>query len=153
MPFPSNQGTKADDLARAWDLARNTAGQVKVAAQRVRNDSASAPIDATRILNLANVLGNARGSLSRAAAVPGIAAYAQEQVNDPSLDVANAFVQMQAQITAVMNWILAAFPADVNGYLLYVRVDSNGVLSYRTFDSAATAGLRTQLDALIATID
>lgn len=153
MAFPSSSGTKSDDLSRAWNLARDAAARAKASATSVRDVSAAGLIFAQAIVNLMSTLASVRDDLARAAAVTGIAAYAQMQVNDPALNVAAEFTAMTNAIDAVRTWIATNFPKDGSGFLLYHSFDAQGRVTSRTLSPAQTAGLRTQLDVLIGTID
>lgn len=150
MPFPSYLG--ASDLDGAWKTVREQAGVVKLAAQKLRSDTAVGSVTGTSIIDFAQQLADSRGRLAEAAAVPGIEAYARNQINDPTLDLAAEYTAMVTQINATIAWVRTNFPQDANNYLLYVKLDANGNRQLRTFDSASTAGLRTVLDSLIATI-
>jgi hypothetical protein len=153
MAFPSSVGTKSDSLADAWERARAVASSVKQQAQNLNALSLAGPVAGPSIIRFCGDLADARDVFTRLAAVPGLGAYAQEQVADPALNVANEFNAMVAAIDATRTWITANFPKDAGSYLLAVSFDANGRTVERTFDSAALAGFRTQLAALIATID
>jgi hypothetical protein len=153
MAFPSSSGSKADDLANAWGGVRSNAAHIKVYSQDLRSASAAGPIQAATIVLYADQLASAKAAFDRYTAVPGLAAYAREQVNDPALDIVAEYQTMAAQLVAVRDWIIANFPKDASGYLLYHQFDAAGKIVQRTLSSAQTAGLRTQLDALIATTD
>jgi hypothetical protein len=155
MAFPSSSGTKQENLASAWSIARNAAGGIKQRAESLKTSSAAGPIPAASVLDLLTYLADQKLVLSRVAGLTGIAAYAQEQVGDPALNVATEYSNMIAAVDAVRDWVLANFPKDGSGYLLVTQFagDNSGRTVSRQFSSAETAGLRTVLDALIATID
>jgi hypothetical protein len=152
MAFPSSVG-RPYILSNAWDGARQFAGQLKTAAQTLKAASVAGPVSASDVLRFQLQLADAKAQFAIYAAVPGLSAYAQNQVNDPSLNVADSFSAMTAQIDACRNWIVTNFPKDGNGFLLAQTFDVNGRPSDRTFSTATLATFRTQLDALIATID
>ena len=151
--FPSTVGTKPDTLANAWERARQIAGSIKTRAQSARDQSLAGPLGSSAILNFLVMLAESRVLLMRYAAVPGLAAYAQAQVNDPSLNVATEFNNLVAQMDACRDWVIANFPKDGLGYLLAVQFNVEGRTVDRQFSTATLAGFRTQLDALIGTID
>jgi hypothetical protein len=153
MAFPSAGGTKADSLADAWERVRAVAASVKQSATNLNALSAAGPISGVSIIRFCGDLAGARDTFTRLAAVQGLAAYAQEQVANPALNIANEFTAMQTAIDNTRAWIVANFPKDGSGYLLSVTLDANGRTVERTFDTATLAGFRTQLAALIATID
>jgi hypothetical protein len=153
MAFPSSVGSKADSLADAWERARAVAASVKQSAQNLNTLSAGGPISGMSIIRFCGDLADAKDVFTRLAAVPGLGAYAQEQVATPGLDVAAEFTAMVSAIDAVRTWITTNFPKDGGGFLLAVSFDANGRTVERTFDTATLTGFRAQLAALIATID
>lgn len=155
MTFPSNTGTKQDDLAMAWARARTTAASIKSRATALRNAAQAGSIGSSAILDFATMLADAKLALQRSASTGGIAAYAQEQVNDNTINVATEFSTMMASLDSITSWITINFPKDGNGFLLAVQFagDGTGRTTDRQFTAVQTAGLRTALDSLIATID
>lgn len=150
MAFPSSN---SDDLASAWSAIRNSAAVVKRDSQTLHDRSAAGNIEAALILRYVESLANHNDAFARYTAVPGLAAYVREQVNNPAIDIVAEYNTMLAQINATKNWIAANFPKDGSGYLLYHTLGADGRIVQRTLTPAQTAGLRTQLTALIATID
>jgi hypothetical protein len=153
MAFPSETGTKEFDLERAWSHARQWAGMVKLAASNVRTLSLAGTLTATNVLQLSNHLADAKVEFARVSSVPGIGAYAQEQVANPALNIATEFTGMTNAIDGTIGWIVANFPKDGGGFLLAQTILASGRQQDRVFTAVATAGFRTQLDALISAID
>lgn len=152
MAFPSSSGTTQQSLSEAWSRARNTAATVKAQSQALHAKS-SVSLSSTDILSYSATMASAKDILQSAAATEGIAAYAQEQIDDVTIDIVAEFTAMMAQITATIDWVVANFPKDGSGFLLAKTLMSNGRTQDRQFNPAQTATLRTALDALIATID
>lgn len=153
MAFPSSTGSKRT-LQKVWESTVDWASRVKGTAAKVRAASAAGPITAAEIWSLDSLLQSARAQFAAAASTPGIAAYAQAQVNDPALNVAAEFTAMVNAIDATRVWVNANFPVDANGYVLdRTRNFGTADFTQRTFSSASLATYRTVLDALIATID
>lgn len=151
MAFPSDVGS-VTTLSDTWRAVRTLAASVKGRAQALRTASAAGPVTAQQVLDLTVLLAEARARFVTASQVPGLAAYAQDQVGNPSLNVVAEFNAMMVQIDATVSWVRTNLPND-GTYLLAVTLGADGRYAWRTFQSAVTAGLRTQLDALIATID
>lgn len=87
--------------------------------------------------NLRNILDNfieQRSRLVEVATTPGLSAYAQEQENDPTYDVVAEYNTMKAALDAVIATLTADLPAE------------------RVFTPAQTATLKTQLEALDASM-
>lgn len=153
MAFPSDIGSKQDDLSRAWASIRSIAGNIKTQSTILRDTSAAGSIEASRIVSYSVNLANMREQLARFTAVPGLVAYVRTQVNDPTIDVVAEYNTMLIQLNATRTWIVNNFPKDANGYILYHQLDSNGKLVQRLLTPAQTAGLRSELTNLINTID
>lgn len=151
MAFPSASGTRAETLESAWAGARATASKVKQMCQQLSAASLAGPVNAQQLLDFMAQLATAQERLTACAAVPGIGAYAQQQI--PGLDAAAEFSGMQTAITNVRTWMVNNFPKDGSGYLLQRQFDGAGRTTDRAFSTAALNGFRTQLDALIASID
>lgn len=124
---------------------------VKTYCTTARTAMAAGSVVATVIVDLHIRLKADHAALDAAKNTPGLAAYAQEQKNNGSLDVAAEFMAVLAAMADVVTWIEANFPKDGSGFLLRETWGANGPVD-RSFTTAATAGLRTELDALISTI-
>ena len=132
------------------DIDRQIAS-VKLTCQQVRAEAAAGNIPSSRILDLFVNLQQSKVSLAAAAGTSGIGAYAQAAKNNPALDVVAEFTAVLNTIDGVLAWITTNFPKDGSGWLL-AKSFSGNTITDRTFAPAATAGFRTQLDSLIATI-
>ena len=150
MAFPSSSGSA--DLDTAWSILRSQATRIKNEAANLRTQ-ALGTISAVLVVDLCQLLSSARTSILTASQTSGLEAYARTQINNPSLDLVAAYNAMSAQVTATIDWIRANFPKDDDDYLLVLTIDVDGVKVWRTFTPAETAGLRTVLDSLVATID
>jgi len=85
-------------------------------------------------------------------AVPGIAAYAADQENDPAYDVAAEFNGMVTAIETFITNIIALFPVDGNDYLLSHTFNANGERVARSFPGGALAGTIADLNGIVAAI-
>lgn len=153
MAFPSTSGSIPLTLESAWEQARSMAATIKLNANTMLNLIAAGPVSAIQIVPIPGYLLIQKNMLNQFASVSGIAAYAQAQIGNPSLDVAGSFTAMQNAITNVANWILTNFPKDGSGNLLYQKYNADGSFAYLSFTQAQLAGLVTVLNALVATID
>lgn len=153
MAFPATGGTKEhldDVLARTRSLARN----VKNHANEIRTASAAGPIAARRIVTMADSFAQINAQFNTLKAAQGLGAYAKSQYDDAAFDIVAEFNAMQTALAGVIAWVVANIPKDsASNRWLAVEELVNGIRTDRTFTSAATAPLRTQLDALIAAID
>lgn len=148
MAFPaSNQ-----NLADAYRLLKGRANDVRSQSVNLRALSLAGAVGADRILGYAAMLARSKVEMAALSAAPGLAAYAQAQENNVSLNIVTEYNTMTAQIDATVAWIVANFPQDGGGFKLAFTMANDGTLVYRTFDTPTLAGFRTTLDALIATI-
>lgn len=82
----------------------------------------------------------------------GIVAYAQAQENDDQYDVGAEGAAALSTIEDVQDWIIENLPKDGSGFLLERSLGADGGVTLRTVSSAQTAGLRTQLAAVVSAI-
>lgn len=153
MAFPASGGSR-QDLGDVLIRVRYAARRIKNIAQDLRTASAAGPILARRPVVVMEELSELRAQLVTLAAVPGLAVYAQDQFGDANLNIVTEYTAMRNALDAVVSWITGAIPKDsVSGRWLLIEEIVSGQRVDRTFSSAETAGMRTVLDALIATID
>lgn len=98
-------------------------------------------------------LGQVAGLMTTWAATPGLAAYAQAQVNDPAYDVVAEFTTMKNAINSARDTLITMFPKDGNGFILYQTINADGSVAVRTFTAAQLSGAVAQMDSVIATIN
>lgn len=152
MPFPASNGSIPLTLEAAWAGARTAAQQVQQQATAL-NSQLTGNVSSQLILNACTFFASLNTQLTQCASVGGLSAYAQAQVNNPSLDVAGAFTTMQNALVAVITWIATNFPKDGSNNLLYAQFNGSGQVVFTQFTSAQLAPLNTLLTALIATIN
>lgn len=155
MPFPSIYGTKQENLSSAWTSARSIAGNIKTRALNISAQSQAGTLQAASILDFVAYLADAKAELTRISGLQGISTYAQEQLADPTLNIATEYNALIAALDNTVSWVIANFPKSVEGYLLVqtFAVENNGRTISRTFTTEETATLRTVLDSLIVAID
>jgi hypothetical protein len=155
VAFPSNSGTAVDSLDLAWEQARQRASAVRDAATQARAKSLAGTLDGNDVIHLVAKLGVHKTQFNEYASLPGIGAYAQGQLSDPSLNIGAEFTSMMNAIDGVLSWVGTNFPKDANNWLLFIKFDAVniGQITYRQFSAGETAGLRTALDTLIAAIN
>lgn len=147
MALPSRQ-----PLSEVLSEARRTWANTRSACVTARQQSAAGPVQAHRVVALYDQLRRDAVHFRRIAATPGLADYARAQYADEGVDVAADFAAMANAIDTTVSWISAALPRDADGYPALHQINEDGSIVQRTFSSAQTAGLRTRLDAIIATI-
>lgn len=152
MAFPSSAGAK-DSLSNVFVRVQSTAANLKSKCEDLNTRSASGSVSAFDFISLATTLADARLIFNAARVVPGIGPFAQEQCNDPALNIAAEFTAMMAELDNTLAAIVNGFPKDANGWLLYTSFDANGRYAYRQLTPAQTASIRTNLTALISVIN
>lgn len=145
MAFPS-----ASTLGEALRQTRDQAGLIKGASANLRARSAAGPIGAREAIAFLDLLRGLRAELAATAARPGMDTFATEQLGR---SVAADFTAMLDAMDATITWLASALPKNAQGYLLVEQMDAAGTRTERTFSTTETTGLRTRLDALIATIE
>lgn len=154
MAFPATGTSRSDNLSDVWTFARSMAAQVRSRATTLSASAAGSSTPASMVLDFATFLADARASLSKASQVGGIAAYAQAQINDATVNVTTEFNSMMTQIDNVITVIMANFPKDAQGRLLFLTFtgDNSGRNTSSVFTAAQMAPVKTALDALVAVI-
>lgn len=150
MAFPASQGSLSDHLEHVCRVSL----QMRDQCINVRDRLAASSAPSSLILDIEPRLRGFRAELVAVRDVPGIGPYAQEQLGDGTLNVATEFNAMIAAIDNVITWIRNNFPVatGANAGVLLAQVFGVNGREDRLFTSTQTAGLRTQLDALIATV-
>jgi len=136
--------------ADAYEKAKRQAVQLKNLAVSRSTEFASGAA-ANVILATADNITAMRDNLNTYKAVPGIAAYAADQEDDPLYDVAAEFTAMIAAADAVIANIGTTMPTD-GTYSLIVTVETDATLTWRTFTGVQLATLRGLLDTLAVSI-
>lgn len=153
MAFPSDAGTHADDLSNAWQGIRGAAGTIKSRSQWLRDLASSSGVSADLIVRYLDEMVAMRVILDRMTAVPGLSAYVRQQIDNQTIDIVAEFQTMRTQLAATIQWIVDNFPkSNPGGYASAYTLTTNGT-QFRTLAQASLAGLVTQIDSLIATID
>jgi hypothetical protein len=138
-------------LSRAYDEIKREAAKVHRLANSLRVAS-NGTITSEQILAFAGNLRSSRIIMQERSSISGIVDYAKSQESDQTYDISFEYSAMISQIDAVLLWISNNMPS-ANGYLQTNTLNQDGSISYREFETTITGGLRTALDALIASIE
>lgn len=144
---------KTDGLAKAYTRGQSQAIALKNYASSAATNFAATTQSANAIIQTLNRHVEAIAEFDTLAAIPGLAQYARDQADDQAYDVVAEYNAMRAAAVSVRDWIINNFPVSGNGYIEKDTIDANGNVSVRQFTPAQTAGLVTELNALVATID
>lgn len=123
--------------ARAWK-ARQSAIQMSALL--------SANINAQIIVGMVNTLNSHKTELEMVKNIPGILQYAKDQEQDQAYDVAAEFLNLIALIDTAIGTIQTT-PTNtlINDWTLIG-------IAWNTFTPAQTAGLKVDLDAIVAAV-
>lgn len=153
MAYPASTKTLQMWLADV-DLK---AANLKAAAQQQKSLSSAGTLSMDDIRRFFDLLVQANVFITSAGNVTGFSAYVNTEKQGTVADAAAEFLTMRNQVTATLDWLRANVPQGTFGgtdYKLAFNFPTNNT-SYAaalTFSSGQTAGYRTVLDALIATI-
>ena len=149
MAFPASTITQST----AWASITGAALRIKSQVETLRNLSAAGDTGRTSYVALQRQLDNTVENWNTASAVPGLEAYARDQINDQALNLTAEFIAMRNAALALRDWIFNNIPTDSgSGAALLRTVGADGEMIELTFTTGQTAGFRTQADAFVATI-
>lgn len=139
-----------DDVAIAYAALKARLRAFRVYTADVRAACAAGTVSANLIVEYFLRLVSEKAANLVAATVPGIAQWAQDRDGGVGYDVAAEFTAVNAAIDNARTWVTDNFPTS-GGYILKDQLGAGGV-TVRTFTVGQTAGFRTELDALLATL-
>lgn len=151
MAFPTTYGARPQ-LARALIDSIATAAQIKTTASNLSARSSAGPIIGRDVIEFATQLTDAVELFDKVRTNPGIDAYAKKEFNDANLDIGAEFSAMRSAALGVRDWIVTQYPAGADRSLKVMQF-SNGRFALTTLTTIEAEPLRTELDALVATID
>lgn len=131
----------------AYRIVRGAANQLRINLIAIKAQLAASGADYAYLKSIVRLLVNANNQFDTLKSTPGLAAYAQEQENDPTYDVAAEFTAMQSAITGAIAWMDANVPTSVT-----VGAPSTwgeGSIITNTFTAGQTAGLQTAIQSVI----
>lgn len=142
-----------ESLPFALATVQNYAAQARERATGAVTTMAAGSVDTGFIFSLLDALSGLIVNLNSVKTLVGLDSYATGNVPGYSgtmtADIAATVNAAQASI----DWVVANFPKDNTAtWLLAFSLGANGSRTMRSFTSAQTAGFRTTLNSLIATI-
>lgn len=140
-------------LGRAYQKGQVEAINLRAYAVASNLQLASGNVSANAVITVLQRMVGSIAVFDEVSAVAGIVAYAENEENDVNYDVAAEFTAMRTEAIGVRDWILTNFPTAVSGEIIKDTLEADGSITVRQFTIAQTAGLRTALDLLIATIE
>lgn len=110
-------------------------------------ETAAGPIDSEAIVALYRALNAAKERIGEYVLLPGFVQYVKDTEANQAYDIAVEVASLQALISSALLWVETQFPKSA-GWLLFLRI-VDGVIEPRSFNSISTAGLRTELQAVV----
>lgn len=136
---------------RAYQQVKGAAANVRANCSAFISKLAAENASYALLRDVYVLLHNAGAQLSSLASTPGLAEYAAAQEGDPQYDVVAEFTALQAAIANVLTWMQSNVPVNVTAVSPVGWPTSESLIA-TTFTPEQTAGLRTQLAAVIAAI-
>lgn len=148
MAFRATNIAPADGYA----TVKRAASQLKVNLEDYGAQTLVDGADYHRLLAIYSLMYNANAQFDTLKVIPGMADYAKEAENDPTYDVVAEFASLQTAIASALAWLDANVP--LTGRTLKSMTDQIEATTpvSDTFTVGQTAGLRTEMAAVVAEI-
>ena len=149
MAYPAS----ALNTAYAFAALNASAKRLMDSVTIIRAEAAVQNIARPRFIGLIGEIAQAVAQWDILAATPGLAVYAQAQLNDPTIDIVVEYTAMRIAAVTLRDWIFNNFPTDVGtGAVLELTVDNMGVRTPLYFTPAQLTGFVTAADAYLLTV-
>lgn len=148
MPLPNHDSPRLDQ-SLTQILGQGSRAKVLCAGARAQMMAGS--VDATQIFALLDNLRAFIALIDAHSGTAGLNAYATAQIPGYAGTLTSDIATTRAALVACIDWVVANFPT-AGGYLQSHQINADGTRTQRSFTSAQTAGLRTELSAVLATI-
>lgn len=145
--FPGNGKVT---LRTSWDGITEKASRVKQTASAM---VAASSITRRAVLDYANSLADSLATLDAYVTTPGLLAYARNELNDATVDLAAEFTAMRTQLVATQDWMVANFPKDASNNLAVYSFDVNKRFADINLTAGQLTAFKSQLNLLIGTIN
>lgn len=140
-----------NSLAYSLNAVQNVAAQAKDRTTSAVATMAAGPVDTIFVFSLLDALNGMIASLNAVKTTTGLDAYATAQVPNYAGTMSSDITATISAAQACIDWVVANFPANA-GFLLGQSLNVDGTRTQRNFTTVATAGFRTALNSLLATI-
>lgn len=147
MAFPASGKVT---LRQAWDGVTYSAANIKRMANSHINMGA---ITRLQVLMVSDLLADCLIALDSYTVVQGLLAYARNELNNTTIDLATEYTIMRVQIVATQDWIVANFPKDAAGNLAVYAFNTSKKHINIDLTSEQLTAFKAQLSALVATIN
>lgn len=140
-----------NSLAYGLNLVQNYAAQAKDRATSAVATLAAGSVDSGFVFSLVDALAGLIANLNAVKNTAGLDAYATAQVPGYAGTMSSDITATVNAAQACIDWVVANFPTSA-GFLQEKTIAANGTRTLRNFTPAMTAGFRTALNSLLATI-
>lgn len=140
-----------NSLAYALNQVQNYAAQTKDRANSAVAVMTAGPVDTIFVFSLLDALNGLMANLNAVKNTAGLDAYATAQVPSYAGTMSSDITATVNAAQSCIDWVVANFPTSA-GFLLGEQLNANGSRIQRSFTTAQTAGFRTALNSLLATI-
>lgn len=151
MAFPSSNNTTS--LGVILTTLQALASQAKSQSQNTVATMQAQSVDTTYVFQVLDRLNWLIATLTAWQGTTGLDAYASAELPGYNGTLTSDITAVINAAQACINWVVANFPKDsTNTYILAESINSDGTRTLRQFTPTQTAGFRTLMQALIATI-
>lgn len=147
MAFP---GLGKSSLSYVWSSVKSTAGRIKDVGGQL---TAATSVTRKSALDYQNFLADSLAALNTWSATPGLLAYAQNEENNPTLDLVAEYTAMKNSIVALQDWLVTNFPKDASGNLAVYSFDVNKRFADINLTAGQLTAYKSQVNTLVATIN
>ena len=140
-------------LGRAYQKVQVEAINLRGFAVAAQAQLAAGNVSANAVINVLTRITGAIAVFDSVSAIPGLAAYAQNEENDGGYNVTAEFTAMRTEAIGTRDWILTNFPTAPSGEIIKDTLEPDGSITVKQFTPAETAGLQSALGLLIATVN
>lgn len=109
--------------------------------------------NANQIFQLVDNLRASLQVMGSNATVPGLAAYAQTQINQAAYDPVADYNALVAEVNAIIAWVVTNFPKDTGGFAQALTIQPDGSRTPTTFTAAQTAQLVALINTALAQLN
>lgn len=143
-----------NSLVYALGQVQNYASIAKDRATSANAALAAGPVDTNFIFNLLDALNGFIANLTAVKSTAGLDGYATAQVPGYAGTMTTDVTATVNASQACIDWVVTNFPKDsgTNTWALAFQINADGTRTMRSFSVVQTAGLRTALQNLLATI-
>jgi hypothetical protein len=153
MPLPVTATNVGDAYRSLRDSGVNTISYVKQVQAGITANAVSASFLLTAQAAAISTLGVAQSVQADTTLTAALIPYVQQQVGNPTLDVAAELTASMTALGALVSAIVTDYPKDANGYLLDRTFNSTtGTLVWVSVTGASLPNTNAAITAWLATV-